>query len=84
MRLWILIDSFQRAHSAAGTGRGRTRVSQLFMNRTAGIVWAILASIMLWWPVTGDAQTATVKRNVNLRQDPSTNQNPIRLLHPPE
>jgi uncharacterized protein YgiM (DUF1202 family) len=29
------------------------------------------------------AQTAKVKRNVNLRQDPSTNNDPIELLKPP-
>lgn len=41
------------------------------------LVWAFSA-------LSAFAQTAVVQRNANLRPDPSTNQDPIRLLHPPE
>jgi len=47
-------------------------------------VLTVFSVILIWWPVAGEAQTAIVKRNVNLRHDAPTNQAPIRLLTPAE
>lgn len=43
-----------------------------------------MLSAFLLIGVSAHAQTATVVKNVNLRDDPSTDHAPIRLLKPPE
>jgi uncharacterized protein YgiM (DUF1202 family) len=48
--------------------------------RLLAVSLAILASG--WAPLF--AQSAVVKHNVNLRVDPSTHEEPVRLLKPPE
>jgi len=42
-----------------------------------------LPFVLLLLTLAASAQTATVKRNVNLRTDPSTNNNPVKTLIPP-
>lgn len=42
-----------------------------------------LSFFVLFLSLAAGAQTATVKRNVNLRPDPSTNNDPITTLKPP-
>ncbi len=53
--------------------------------RVARSLTGVLAlGLVLGSSGTLSAQTVVVKRNVNLRRDPSTNQTPYRLLLPPE
>ena len=54
--------------------------SARFLKVLFGAAWVFL----LTWPGYSQILTATVKRNVNLRSDPSSNNPPIRLLTPPE
>jgi len=48
------------------------------------VAWVVFTIALLLGQSYAEAQTAVVKRNANLRGDPSSNQAPIRLLLPPE